>query len=283
VNRVQSHCQVPREASYARSERTSRCRLSRGNVCDVTVQTTSLRHDVDGATFDAVLVHDDTVERAPTVLVFHGMEGRSDAQLQFATRLTEWGYQAIAVDLFGEDVSRGGIEATTATMSGFVADRAALAGRLAAVLTALTAAPQVDVSRVAAIGFCFGGLCVLDLARAGHPLAGVASFHGLLTAPPDHDGDVTAKVMVFHGWDDPYAPPDDVVALGREFSGRGIDWQLHAYGNTMHAFMAPWADDPARGILHSESAARRAWTSLEFFLGECFDTDAAAHPPQPSR
>ncbi|HEY9267698.1 MAG TPA: dienelactone hydrolase family protein, partial [Mycobacterium sp.] len=141
------------------------------------MQTTSLRHDIDGATFDAVLVHDETVERAPTVLVFHGMEGRSDAQLQFATRLTEWGYQAIAVDLFGEDVSSGGIEATTAAMTGFVADRTALAGRLTAVLTALTAAPAVEASRIAAIGFCFGGLCVLDLARAGHPLAGVASFH----------------------------------------------------------------------------------------------------------
>ncbi len=242
------------------------------------IHNTSLRHEIDGVPFDAVLVHDDTVGSAPTVLVFHGMEGRSPAQLQFATRLTEWGYRAIAVDLFGEDVSRGGIESTGAAMGGFVEDRAALAHRLTAVLDTLTTAPQVDASRVAAIGFCFGGLCVLDLARAGHPLAGVASFHGLLTAPPDGAArDVTAKVMVFHGWDDPYAPPDDVVALGREFSGRGIDWQLHAYGNTMHAFMAPWADDPARGILHSESAAHRAWTSLEYFLAECFDPNSAAH------
>ena len=242
------------------------------------VHNTSLRHEIDGAPFDAVLVHDDAVPEAPTVLVFHGMEGRSDAQLQFATRLTAWGYRAIAVDLFGEDVSRGGMEATGAAMAAFVDDRDALAQRLTTVLETLTAAPRVDPSRVAAIGFCFGGLCVLELARAGHALAGVASFHGLLTAPAHHDArDVTAKVIVFHGWDDPYAPPDDVVALGREFSGRGIDWQLHAYGNTMHAFMAPWADDPARGILHSESAARRAWTSLEHFLGECFSPDSAAH------
>ncbi|CAA0135031.1 Uncharacterised protein [Mycolicibacterium vanbaalenii] len=83
--------------------------------------------------------------------------------------------------------------------------------------------------------------------------------------------------MVFHGWDDPYAPPEDVVALGRECSGRGIDWQLNAYGNTMHAFMAPWADDPERGILHSESAARRAWASLESFLDESFRQEPPAH------
>lgn len=240
------------------------------------VHHTSLRHQVDDGWHDAVLVHDDKVSNPPTVLVLHGMEGRSDTQLEFARRLTDWGYQAIAVDLFGEDVSRGGMESTTAAMTGFVADRAALARRLTAVWQTLTAAPQVDAGRVAAIGFCFGGLCVLDLARAGHPLAGVASFHGLLTAPPGEGAShVTAKVMVLHGWDDPYAPPDDVVALGREFSGRGIDWQLHAYGDTMHAFMAPWADDPARGVLYSESAAARAWMSLGHFLGECFGSGSA--------
>ncbi len=241
------------------------------------VLNTSLRHAIDGAQFDAVLVRDDTVGPAPTVLVLHGMEGRSDAQLQFASRLTDWGYQAIAVDLFGEEVSGGGIDSTTAAMSGYLDDRAALGERLTTVLETLTAAPQVDAERVAAIGFCFGGLCVLDLARAGHPLAGVASFHGLLTPlPDDTPHNVTAKVLVFHVWDDPYAPPDDVVALGREFSGRGIDWQLHAYGNTMHAFMAPWADDPQRGILHSESAARRAWASLESFLYESFGQESTA-------
>lgn len=242
----------------------------------MSILQTSLRHDIDGASFDAVLVHHDartqdaTVAR-PTVLVFHGMEGRSDAQLQYAVRLAELGYHAVAVDLFGEDATQAGMEATTAAMSGFLDDRAALARRLAVVLETVTAPSQVDETRVAAIGFCFGGLCVLDLARAGHPLVGVASFHGLLTPPPDSEKrDITAKVIVFHGWDDPFAPPDDVVALGRELSGRGTDWQLHAYGNTLHAFMAPFADDPSRGVLFSERASRRAWASAELFLAECF-------------
>lgn len=243
----------------------------------MTVRTTSLRHDIDGSFFDSVLVRnddyrDDEGKSPPTVLVFHGMEGRSDAQLQFAARLVEQGYQAIAVDLFGEDVSGGGIEATGAAMAGFVEDRLALAERLATVLETLAAAPQVDAQRMAAIGFCFGGLCVLDLARYGHPLVGVASFHGLLKPPPDAEErrDVTAKVIVFHGWDDPFAPPEDVVALGAELSGRGVDWQLHAYGNTMHAFMAPFANDPSRGVLFSECASARAWTSASHFLAECF-------------
>ncbi|KMO74613.1 carboxymethylenebutenolidase [Mycolicibacterium chubuense] len=242
------------------------------------VINTSLRHDIDGTSYDAVLAHDDSRTAAQTVLVVHGMEGRSDLQLEFAGTLTEWGYQAVAVDLFGEEVTRGGMDATGAEMARFLDDRTALAQRLAAVFGAVTAAPQVAGTQLAAIGFCFGGLCVLDLARAGHPLAGVASFHGLLTAHPTlGQRDVHARVLVLHGWDDPFAPPEDVVALGREFSGRGIDWQLHAYGDTAHAFMAPWADDPARGILYSESASRRAWTTLGHFLQECWDTDAAAH------
>ncbi|WP_099021750.1 dienelactone hydrolase family protein [Mycolicibacterium palauense] len=242
----------------------------------MTVITTSLRHEIDGVGHDAVLVSEEAlIGSAPTVLVFHGMEGRSDTQLDFAAELTGWGYQAIAVDLFGEEVTRGGLESTTAAMTGFLDDREALAERLSAVVPVLTGAPQVDAARVAAIGFCFGGLCVLDLARAGAALRGVASFHGLLTPPPaarrhQVTANVTAKVMVFHGWDDPFAPPEDVVALGREFSGRGIDWQLHAYGNALHAFMAPWADDPDRGVRYDERAARRAWESLGHFLLDCF-------------
>ncbi|UXA16496.1 dienelactone hydrolase family protein [Mycobacterium sp. SMC-4] len=245
----------------------------------MTVQQTSLRHTIDEKYFDAVSVRDErSAAAAPTVLVLHGIEGRSDAQLDIATRLAERGYQAIAVDLFGEDVSARGIEATTAAMTDFLSDRDALARRLDTVFETLICAAGVDAGRVAAIGFCFGGLCVLDLARAGHPLIAVASFHGLLTPPPVRPPrPVTAKVIVFHGWDDPFATPEDVVALGREFSGRDIDWQLHAYGNTMHAFMAPFADDPARGVLYSESASRRAWATLELFLAECFANDSAAH------
>jgi dienelactone hydrolase len=239
-----------------------------------------LRHEIDGAPFDSVLVLDDERigDDPPTVLVFHGMEGRSEAQMRFATRLAEQGYQAVAVDLFGEDISRGGIEATGAAMALFVDDRVALAKRLSTVLDTLTATSHVNPDRVAAIGFCFGGLCVLDLARAGHPLVGVASFHGLLTPAPLFDGcEITAKVSVFHGWDDPYATPQDVVALGREFSGRGIDWQLHAYGDTVHAFMAPFANDPSRGVVFSESASRRAWTTAQEFLRESFADDTPAH------
>jgi dienelactone hydrolase len=99
----------------------------------------------------------------------------------------------------------------------------------------------------------------------------VASFHGVLTAPEGATpGDISAKVIVFHGWDDPFAPPEDVVALGREPSASGADWQAHAYGGTMHAFMAPTANNPEAGIMYNEVSARRARASLGPFLTEAF-------------
>ncbi|MFS0897989.1 dienelactone hydrolase family protein [Mycolicibacterium litorale] len=237
--------------------------------------TVSLRRSIGHLTFDHVLVRPETHRPAPaTVLVFHGMEGRSDAQLAIAERLTGWGCQAIAVDLFGEAVSAGGAQRCADEMTAFLGDRSALAERLSAVLTALTEVPEVDAGAVAAIGFCFGGLCVLDLARAGHPLRAVTSFHGLLT-PPDWsvDGVIPARVAVHHGWDDPLAPPHDVVALGAELTARGADWQLHAYGGAMHAFMAPFAAQPERGIQYHPVVAERAWRSLGDFLREALPTD----------
>lgn len=230
--------------------------------------TRSLPYQLDNTTFDGVYVGDDK-GYAPTILVFHGMEGRSEAQVEFAHRLTTWGYQAIAVDLFGTAVSAAGPDACAAEMAQFVKDRSALRQRLDGVVATLRERPGVD--QVAAIGFCFGGLCVLDLARSRNDLRAVASFHGLLTAPDVLSvNDITAKIAVFHGWDDPYAPPQDVVALGRELTTRRADWQLHAYGNAMHAFMAPMANAPERGIQYDELTARRAWQTLGVFLDEVF-------------
>ncbi|MCK0176115.1 MULTISPECIES: dienelactone hydrolase family protein [Mycobacteriaceae] len=233
-----------------------------------TAPRTALTQQVTDDTLDHVLVAP-SAGGAATVLVVHGMEGRSDAQLAIADQLTEWGHQAVAVDLFGTAVTRGGPERCAAEMQAYLADRAALGERLTAVLSHVLAAPRVDAARVAAIGFCFGGLCVLDIARAGHDLRSVASFHGILTPPADAAApDITAKVAVFHGWDDPFAPPQDVVAIGQELTRRRADWQLHAYGDAMHAFMAPFADQPDRGIQYNAVVAGRAWRVLGDFLHE---------------
>ncbi len=129
--------------------------------------------------------------------------------------------------------------------------------------------PQVDARRVAAMGYCFGGMCVLDLARSGADVRGVVSIHGLLKPnglPPAKN--IPAKVLILHGYDDPMAPPEDVLAIGKEFTQVGADWQLHAYGGTMHSFTNPAANNPAAGMKYNEKAQRRSWHSLIQHLDE---------------
>ena len=203
----------------------------------------------------------------PTVLIFPTIMGRSELEMGFARRLVADGYNAVVADLYGE---RGlPREKCRGLMSALLADRALLRDRLLAVLETVRAQP--DVGQVAAIGFCFGGLCAIDLARSGAEVAGAASFHGLLTPPGLAPDRVTAKVIVFHGWDDPMAPPAHVEALAAELTEVGADWQIHGYGQTVHGFTNPGANMVDRGVVYHAVAASRSWASLELFLAEIFE------------
>jgi dienelactone hydrolase len=225
----------------------------------------------DGIDYAGVIVSPED-PNAPTVLVFHGMEGRSDAQLPFCHRLAALGYRAVAVDLFGRAATLAGADACAAAMTHLIEDRDTMRDRLIGVVDILSNLAGVRRDAMAAIGFCFGGLCMLDLARHGTHLAAVASFHGLVTPlPQPPSAPISAKITIFHGWDDPFAPPQEMLALATELTERGADWQLHAYGHALHAFMAPFANAPERGIQYNETTARRAWESLVDFLRETFD------------
>jgi dienelactone hydrolase len=216
---------------------------------------------------EALLVPSEQACPAPGVLIFPTIMGRSDLELGFARRLAGLGYASMVADLYGDiGLPR---EESRARMMALLADRALLQERLRTVLEAFRAQPGVDGERVVAIGYCFGGLCALDLARTGANLRGVASFHGLFTPPGNLDATpIRAKVIAFHGWDDPMAPPESVAALGQELTRAGADWQLHAYGGVMHGFTNPSAADPERGILYDAAADRRSRTALQAFLTE---------------
>ena len=122
-----------------------------------------------------------------------------------------------------------------------------------------------------AIGFCFGGKCVLDLARSGADTRGVVSCHGLYDAPTDTGArPITAAILVLHGWDDPLAPPSRLVELGRELTHRGADWQLHAYGHTGHSFTNPKAQAPDQGLAYQPASDARAWQAMRGFFAELF-------------
>lgn len=223
-----------------------------------------------GRLLEAFLAWDDSRPGPlPAVMVSHAWAGRGPFELDKARALARLGYAGFALDMYGKGVLGSGPEENRALMTPFMQDRALLAGRQQAALAALADQPGIDRRRIAAMGFCFGGLCVLDLARSGADLRGVVSFHGLLGAPAQAAGRaIQAKVLVLHGHDDPMVPVEQVVEFEREMSAAGVDWQLHAYGGTMHSFTNPAANDPGFGTVYNATADRRAWASLQQFLAE---------------
>lgn len=206
----------------------------------------------------------------PAVLIAHNWAGQSVADNEIADKLAALGYVGIAIDVYGAGI-RGDLQGdNSALMSPWMADRGALRTRLLAAVTAAAAHPMVDEGRIAIIGYCFGGLCALDVARSADPRVKAAvSFHGVYPPPGlDPQGSIVAKILVLHGWNDPMAPPEATVALAHELDAAGADWQIHAYGQTMHAFTFPQANNPAGGVQYNKAAARRSWASMTAFLRE---------------
>jgi dienelactone hydrolase len=238
----------------------------------MSITTRTVEHVLDGETFENCFVFDEAKSgRRPTVLVFHAWEGRSADQEKFAKRLTEWGYAALAVDLFGKGKHGKTTEECQALMTPLASNRALLRTRVLKAVDVAQDQAEADTAKLGAIGFCFGGLCALDLARAGGNVMGVASFHGILAPPGLPIADpVHSKVAVFHGWDDPFASPDQVVAFTKELTDAKADWQLHAYGGAKHAFMHETANNPQMGLIYDAKTAARAWNTLQLFLADVF-------------
>ena len=232
----------------------------------------SVSHDFNGQALDHVLVHDGSGSARPAVIIFPTILGVSPLEIAFAERLVALGYSAIVADLYGRRFTMDERPAAKEAMDALRADRAGLRDKLLAVLGAAQELDEVDNERIAAIGYCFGGQCALDLARSGADIAGVASFHGLFDPPGLPRQPIKAKVVAFHGWDDPLAPPDMVEALAKELTEAGADWQIHAYGHTRHGFTNPNAAAAGMdAVRFNEVAARRSWASLELYLAELFE------------
>jgi len=210
-------------------------------------------------------------DKKPGVLVSHAWRGRSEFEENKADKLAELGYVGFALDLYGKGVLGSSADENRSLMQPLLDDRAKLQARMQLAVDVIQKQKEVDAGRIAAMGYCFGGLCVLDLARSGADIRGVASFHGLFGAPQDvASKNIRAKVLAMHGWDDPMATPEQVLALAGEMTSLGADWQLHAYGNTLHAFTNPDANDPAFGTVYNADADKRSWQSLQLFLAEVF-------------
>lgn len=218
------------------------------------------------------LAYDDKIDTPrPAVLVAHDWSGRNDFVCNKAKLLAELGYVGFAIDMYGH--GRLGIitDEKKALMNPFVNDRLLLSDRLRAAYDAAIGMPEVDNNRVAIIGYCFGGLCALDLARSGVEIKGAVSFHGGLNKSIEQPlSPIKAKILVLHGYDDPMVPPKEVNAFCQEMTEANADWQVHMYGHVQHAFTNPEAHDAHMGLMYNSLAAERSWEAMIDFLEEIF-------------
>ncbi|NWK95323.1 carboxymethylenebutenolidase [Sphingobium lactosutens] len=228
--------------------------------------------DIDGQAFEHVTVFDESdIGTRPGILLFPNVLGTKEADFIRAEMVAALGYVVLVVDMFGQGKRTTRADPDSARyMNALNADRMILRDRVNAAHTLLKGLDGVDPARTAAIGFCFGGRCVLDLARSGADIAGGVSFHGVYQAPPFPNAAITAKLLICHGWDDPIAPPDATVALAKELTEAGCDWQIHAYGATGHAFTDESVNMPEKGLAYSADADRRSFRAMVDFLGELF-------------
>jgi dienelactone hydrolase len=209
----------------------------------------------------------------PVVLVSHAWVGRDQFVCDRAMELAASGYIGFAIDNYGEARVGSTRQENAAMMAPLKRDRQLLQDVLMSAYVAAQQLPKADPQRIAIVGYCFGGLCALDLARAGIPLRGAVSFHGLLDAPSTsvkrHGSCLaTPRVLILHGYADPMVPPEQLLNFAREMTERQLDWQAHIYGNCVHAFTNPSADDPGFGTVYNASGDRRSWLAMLNFLEE---------------
>jgi dienelactone hydrolase len=229
-----------------------------------------VEYEHDGVVLEGLLVTPgEAAGLRPGVLIAHAWGGRGEIEENCARRLAELGYAGFAIDMFGKGIRGTSRDENAALIAPFLNDRAKLQARIISAFSALQNQPQVESKKIAALGYCFGGLCVLDLARSGTPARGVVSVHGLFTPPADMPPQpIRAKVLALHGHQDPMVPVEAVNQLEAELTAAGADWQIHVYGGAMHAFTNPAANDPDFGTVYNAEADRRAWAAATFFLAE---------------
>jgi len=248
--------------------------LTSGSVSWAAVKTEVVPYKHGDVELIGYLAYDDSVKGPrPGVLVVHEWWGLNGYIKKRAEQLASEGYIAFAVDMYGKGfMTKDPNEARAFAGKFRDGDRKLLRGRVNAGLKVLRDHPLTDKLRIAAIGYCFGGTTVLELARSGEEIAGVVSFHGGLDTPnPDDAKNIKAKVLVLHGADDPNVPVPQVIAFQEEMRKSRVDWQMISYGGAVHSFTNPDSgSDLSRGVAYNAKADKRSWEHMKVFFTEIF-------------
>jgi dienelactone hydrolase len=246
-------------------------------LCAMAVQGKVITQTVDykdgDTTLEGYIAYDDSVSgKRPGVLIVHQWHGLTDYEQMRARELASLGYVAFCADIYGKGVRPQTPQESGAQAGKYKNDRALLRERVNAGLDELKSDPHVDTSRVAAIGYCFGGTTVLELARSGAQLNGVVSFHGGLDSPTPADGkNIKCKVLVLAGANDPFQSADNLNAFESEMRDNNVDWQIVFYGGAQHAFTQPAVDkENLKGAKYNEQADKRSWQAMKDFFAEIF-------------
>jgi dienelactone hydrolase len=231
-----------------------------------------IEYPVGGVLCEGWHVHDDSVAgRRPAILIVHQWTGLSDYEKMRAEMLARLGYNVFALDIYGKGIRPEPPESGKESGK-YKEDRALFRKRLEAGLQVLRGLPETDPEKVAAIGYCFGGVGVLELARSGADIGGVVSFHGGLATPkPGDASQISCEVLVLHGADDPFVPPGEVEDFHREMKAAGVKYEFVAYPGAVHAFTQKMAgDDPSKGAAYQPEADARSWEAMKVFLDRIF-------------
>jgi len=242
-------------------------------AAEAKIVTRTVEYRQGDTLLEGYLAYDDAiVGKRPGVLVVHEWTGIGEYVRKRALQLARLGYVAFCADIYGKGVRPGTPEEAGRVAGKYRSDRQLLRARAIAGLDRLRMDPRVDPARIAAIGYCFGGTTVLELARSGAQLNGVVSFHGGLDTPNPADGkNIRARVLVLHGADDPHVPPQQVADFQEEMRKGGVDWQMVFYGGAVHSFSNPESgSDPSKGVAYNDKADRRSWEAMKTFFDEIF-------------
>jgi dienelactone hydrolase len=237
------------------------------------VKTKTVDYKQGDTALEGYVAYDDSLSgKLPGVIIVHEWNGIGPYVKKRAEQIASLGYVAFCIDIYGKgvrpkDMKEAGEQATL-----YRNNRQLMRERARAGLEEMKKMERVDTSRIAAMGYCFGGGVVLELARSGADIRGAVSFHGNLDTPhPEETKALKAKILVLHGADDPHVTPEQVSAFQSEMRKAGADWQMNIYGNAVHAFSNPDAgNDPSKGAAYNKEADHRSWEAMKLFYREIF-------------